>query len=540
MASRKTKDSKATEAEVDHAAAYPIQPCRSDGTPIEGEDRYTKVEEGEKTMTEWLNKLGQALASELKPGSKEQYFLQDFPAHYHLRYYQARDGRGPKHYYLFGYPAMPGVNARKYFRSPNAFLPHLIWLIGESQDRDDCACEFCAGSKSVISKASRKQLAAPTTTNAAIASGPVPTSTSPGPSIASQQPLHEPQAPIAHPVPQAPPFPQPHSYAVPLDHNDLFRAGEVVWYKNNNSWRVGMIATINPALSIIPFGHPLYQTQEVNKEEADLRPFLAFSIPQINNALQEFKGRALAQIDWHALQERFGTNTDPSRQEGLAIEATKLAATRVDQCYSTFNLTQEPVQGYDVFGGIFLGAEKICVGEAVRIKLSREQQDQGLEPGMPVVMVLKRILVSKDVSQTLMFEGNIWKLQHTALAQQPQAPGYTRLPQAMLGEKEFRDGILQSRGWRVEWVLNDQIISVNETAIRGRFYETRRLTPILNPAKYEEMLRQQNVGDIQTLLNNRGDSSGPRVGRVLNRAQAVAGAVPVGVPASLGPDVIEA
>jgi hypothetical protein len=323
------------------------------------------------------------------------------------------------------------------------------------------------------------------------------------------------------------------------DHDALFRAGEVVWYKNNNSYRVGMIVTTHPTLSIIPFGHPLYRTQAIAKEEVDVRPFLAFSIPQINNALQDLKGKSLAQIDWQALQERFGTHSDPSRQEGLAIEATKLAATRVDQCYSTFNAMQESVQNCDAFGGIFLGAEKICVGEAVRIKLSREQPEQAADKGMPIVMVVRRVLIARE-GQTLMFEGSVWKLQHVILGQPSPTPNQPQLPSTMLGEKEFRDGLLQDRGWRVEWVLLNQRTSVSESTVRGRFYETRRLTPILNPAKFQEMIRHNQIEDIQTLLNNRGDSIGPYVGRVLNRAQAVAGAIPAGMTGSLGPDVVEA
>lgn len=327
-------------------------------------------------------------------------------------------------------------------------------------------------------------------------------------------------------------------YPVAYDHNVLFRAGEIVWYKNNNSWRVGMVLASGITVSIMPFSHPLYPTQEVIKEESDIRPFLAFSIPQINPGLQELKGRPLAQIDWHALQERFGTHLDSTRREGLAIEATKLAATRVDQCYSTFNHTHESTQSQDFFGGLFLGAEKICVGEAVRVKL-REPSDPSLEKGMPVVMVIRRISIIRE-GGSLIFEGSLWKLQHAPITQQPQHMNQAHLPPAVLGEKEFRDSILRNRGWQVEWVLVHQNMSVDEAAIRGRFYETRRLTPILNPAKFQEMLRLQHIEDIQTLLNNRGDSSGPRVGRVPNRAQAVVGAVPMNLPVALGPDVIEA
>ncbi|KAI0432590.1 hypothetical protein F5Y09DRAFT_136221 [Xylaria sp. FL1042] len=574
MASRKSKDSKSADNEFQSTNAIQLQVWRSDGTEMPSEySQYEKVEEGSKPIIEWQNKLGQALAAEVLPEATGLYFLQEFPAHYHLRWYQAKEDKKKtqaKHYYLFGYPEEPGASkARKYYRSPNQFLPHLLWLIGESQDRGDCACEFCSGSKPITSKAAKAKVptgqAAPPPTTSIPAPAPTnsintnPNVNSPSlaiknttinsgalvqtpnrPPTVPQQPIsHETQRPTPHQASEVAPSISPRPYLIASDHDALFRAGEVVWFKNNNSWRVGMTLTSKPSLSIIPLTHPLYRTQEVFKEEADIRPFLAFSIPQINLALQEFKGQALARIDWQTLQERFGAHTDPSRREGLAIEATKLAATRVDQSYSTFNPIQDSVPSHDAFGGIFLGAEKICVGEAVRIKLSQEQQEQSSEKGMPIVMVVKRIFINKD-GGTLMFEGSLWTLQHVPSAQQLQTPSPAQLPTALLGEKEFRDGILRNSGWGVKWVLMNQNITVNESAIRGRFYETQRLTPILNPPKFQEMIHSQRVPDIQSLLNNRGDSSGPYVGRVLNRAQAVAGAVPSGVSAQLGPDVVEA
>ncbi|KAI0206293.1 hypothetical protein F4808DRAFT_406755 [Astrocystis sublimbata] len=622
MASRNPKDSKPTESDFKYVNATPFRIWRSDGSEMPAEySQYGKVEEGAPKIIDWQNKLGQMIAMELVPGTIGQYFLQDFPTHYHLRWYQSPDDKKTTHYYLFGYPEEPGTNrARKYYRSPNHFLPHLLWLVGESEDRGDCACEFCSGSKPITSKsAKRKVAAAGAQTAPRTATGvPTQTSTNTGNAVASmqrntttqpsarqkptsrstvvpQQPATQPTiAPQQHPMPQpsnipqqtnvpqqanitqqvnipqqrhniprqtvvprqanvpptslapqtATPYPAPEGIAavsqgpnhLPHDHNALFRAGEVVWFRNVNSWRVGMILSSGNTLSIVPFGHPLFQTEEVIKEEADIRPFLAFSVPQINNGLHELKGRALAHIDWQALQERFGAHADASRREGLAIEATKLAATRVDQCYSTFNV-KEATQEYDAFGGVFLGAEKICVGEAVRIKPPQEQQIQGANKGMPIVMVISGIMVNREKG-TLTFEGSLWQLQPATLTQQLQTPNQAQLPSSLRGEKEFRDSMLHPRGWRVEWALMNQRITVPESEIRGRFYETRRLTPILNPAKFQQMLQQQHIDDIQTLLNNRGDSSGPYVGRVLNRAQAVAGAVPV--VASLGSDVIEA
>ncbi|KAI2624826.1 hypothetical protein GGS21DRAFT_493834 [Xylaria nigripes] len=578
MASRKPKDPKVTE-DIQYANATPFRVLRTDGTEMPSEySQYEKVEEGAKAIIEWQNKLGQALAAELIPGATGLFYLQEFPTHYHLRWYQAKEEtkNQAKHYYLFGYPEESSTSkARKYYRSPNHFLPHLIWLISQSKDKGDCACEFCSGSKPITSKTTKMKIGsssqqeswpAATTTNLAPTASAgnattnivVDISNIPAPKITSLAPIAKTKPPSHHStMPQQPTLPdiqkpmlyQPQSpktspdvslraYTV-HDHDSLFRAGEIVWYKYRNSWRLGMILISRASLTIFPFSHPLYPTREIIKEEADIRPFLAFSIPQINSALQEFKGRAISQIDWKSLQERFDTLTDPNRQEGLAIEATKLAASRVDQCYSTFNPIQSE-QIYSVYGGVFLGAEKICIGEAVRIHLSREQRDQTLEKGMPVVMVIKRVIImGREEGANLMFEGDLWKLQHVNLAQQQQAPNHSQLPTAMLGEKQFRDGFLKSRGWCVEWFLMSQGMSVNESAIRGRFYETQRLTPILNPSKFQEMLRQQNVDDIQTLLNNRADSGGPRVGRVRNRAQAVIGAVPNSVLGALNLEVME-
>ncbi|KAI1327480.1 hypothetical protein F5Y16DRAFT_399260 [Xylariaceae sp. FL0255] len=565
MASRKSRDSKSVASESHSSPAIPMQVWRSDGsTSIE--PIYEKVDEGDRVVVEWLNKLGQALAQELMPNSADHYFLEEFPTHYHLRFYQA--DKGQKHYYLYGYPQEKSTNAKpKYYRSPNAFIPHLLWLSGNSEDRGDCACEFCSGSKPISSKQAKIK---GTAAMHIVAPSPIPntnigtpkSSASHSPqqlppanpsthtkSTMNSQPSHQPslsnaQPPVSDHIPQVQQIVHgvPSSFpTVPLDEGALFRSGEVVWFRNNHSWRIGMVTSLQHGLRIIPFGHPLYQTQEVIKEEADLRPFLTFSIPQINSALaQEFGGKALSTMDWQVLQKRFVPNNEPPRAEGLAIEATKLAATRVDHCFSTFNQLQGSLQGYEIFGGVFFGAEKICVGEAVGIKIPRDHQGPDWEPGMPVLMVVQHFRVSQDNSQALSFEGSVWRLKHVLATQQSQPPNQIQLPSTMLGEKEFRDSLLQSRGWCVEWAPVFENITYPASSVRGRFYETQRLTPILNPDKYQEMLRLQQVEDIQTLLNNHGDSSGPHVGRVMNRAHAVAGAVPAGVATVLGPDVLEA
>lgn len=70
--------------------------------------------------------------------------------------------------------------------------------------------------------------------------------------------------------------------------NDIFRVGEIVWYKNNNAWRLGIVIASNPpdALGpsqprylIKPLAHSAMQLENVFKAELDMRPYLAFSVP---------------------------------------------------------------------------------------------------------------------------------------------------------------------------------------------------------------------------------------------------------------------
>ena len=82
-------------------------------------------------------------------------------------------------------------------------------------------------------------------------------------------------------------------------------------------------------------------------------------------------------------------------------------------------------------------------------------------------------------------------------------------------------------------------ITKDESAIRGRFYETSRLMMILAPDQFRQSMANGAIDDVQAYLNNHLDSTGEYIGRRKNRDEALAGAVPEGFCLSLGPNVIE-
>ncbi|KAI5925251.1 hypothetical protein F4810DRAFT_70623 [Camillea tinctor] len=576
MANRKDSKPSATNGQIQEFPEHPFRILASDGQPWEDSKinrHHERLPDQDPRYDQWKDKLGSMLGRQLFPKDERIFYLESLPSNYHLRVkVNGKDGR--QDLYLYGYPGDKGSVAKSY-RSPADFFPHLLWLSrGGERKREDCSCSLCNPSgkpRSMLMPMSDTSapalpaaaIAGPTTVmhnspktsvkdiTSAVPHPPPPPSlpktkaTTPAPPKAPPQPAtnppptngtpvplpvppstaSEPKNPVPAAVTTAPSVSQTPSRSPP--HTDtIFRGGEVVWYKNNHAWRLGIIISV-PIMApvqytLVPLAHNKFHVECVEKPETDMRPFLAFSVPQLNKSISELNGRPMANIDWETLQVQL-TQNDPQRKEMLALEASKLAATLIDHSYSTFNPIGQLGADAEVFGGVFLGAEKVCIGEAVRLLLPPEEQNSQWSTSVPVVMVIKQIWV-KSHDEILLFSGDVWRLQELDL-QQP-VPGHQHLPIAMQQEKLFRDEVLRPRGLRVDWVLVAGNVTKEQQAVRGRFYETNKLAPILNPETFQHFLAQGAVADLQSLLNNRGDSNGPYVGRKVDRAATVAGAIP--------------
>lgn len=304
------------------------------------------------------------------------------------------------------------------YRYPYEFIPHVLWLLSESQDHRDCPCKPChratgrqvprtfrekmdeqaaaldatklapetkttkKGTKATA--AAKKKPAAPAATAAAIlAPGPEPatkTAKSPAaaPKTTKKSAAAKTQPGAAGPNPVPTPVPVPVVPAVPARHpslNDeptLFRRGEMVWYQQEPAWRIGIIRHVGtedpePLLyTVVPLGHALLKLPDVQKHQGQMRPFLTFSVPAISiPVLQE---SMFSQVDWENLLK------DPAyagRGEVVGLEASKLAALEIDGSWSTFNrLAAGPKQpkNQSSYGGVFLGAEMIRLGDPIRSK----------------------------------------------------------------------------------------------------------------------------------------------------------------------------
>ncbi|CEF82908.1 unnamed protein product [Fusarium graminearum] len=327
------------------------------------------------------------------------------------------------------------------------------------------------------------------------------------PQIQQQQQIQQQSPSLA----QAPPQPQPIQWA--LKSAILFRSGELVWYQNGNTWRLGVIASSsNGQHEVMPIGHGIVQQNNVTKTDGDMRPFYAFTVPPVT--LSELKDKNYDGVPWESL---FQSSVDGNRREVLALDASKMAAVKIDYSYSLWSkLTEDTKIKTVTYYGCFFGAERVEIGDAMRLKSLPAEFNVPAETG---VLGLRIIFTTKEAPDAVFFRGHIYQL---VSEDHPNIVRDEQLPLALRSESQWRRSVGAHR-WC--YALVRENITFREQSIRGRFYPTHRLMPILNPAEFQSSVAQRRVDDQYAHLNNRMDGVGRYLGRKISRIDTLGASV---------------
>lgn len=455
-----------------------------------------------------------------------------------------------KHLWVSGYPLKS-----KLFKTPQEFALHLLWLLSGSKDYKDCCCVHCnppslpkqssADDTPTLAAASPvkpDKASAPKNTPVPIPQVPVqgkPAAAAPAPvshrtqaalRAASGSPAKQ-QTPTIAPQPQAQhqqqqqqqPQQQHQQQQQPatvwsLKSPILFRTGELVWYKNGQAWRLGIISasTQHNNYALLAIGHGMAQLQNSNKSAEDMRPFYAFSVPPAT--IPELKNKTFDEIPWEAMFR--ATGNDPTKRDLLALDASKLAASKIDFSYSLWSPFPQAKEasGITSYYGCFFGAERIEVGDSLRLR--------NLSPELNIasdtaILGLRHIYTSADHPNQVFFRGHIYvMLKNDA----PSALDPSLLPVALRDEVTWRNSVSKSTTWR--FALAKENVPLQETHIRGRFYPTHRLVPILDPPRFQHAVTTGAMEDQLAHLNNRMDGQGRYIG--LKRGRLDTAGVSVG------------
>ncbi|KAJ4165061.1 hypothetical protein LMH87_006708 [Akanthomyces muscarius] len=522
-----------------------------------------RLAEDDPRYVEWKVKLGIILKMELSPNPDEgNAWFVEFPRGY-WPYEKS------KHIWVSGYPVKS-----KLFKTPQEFAAHLIWLLSSSKEYKDCCCVHCNSPNMAKLAASMDEITSNTPTLPPAKPEkilprvtPVPLPTIPG-----QPPLRQPEPlPKAQPV-QAKPDAKVAAQTQPLavaqqeqlnqqqqqqarhaqlasQHQAqqqrnmgwslqspiLFRVGEQVWFQNGNTWRLGIIAAQNPQQpgvhELMPLGSSLIPQKNVGKQDRDMRPFQAFSVPPV--AIEELKDKIFDEIPWPDKFREYGA--DPSKRDLLLLDASKMAASKVDWSNSLWSAMSEDVQARTTtYYGCFLGAERIEVGDCLRVRnlpveLSIASEDL-------VVMGLRFIYTSGDFPGAVFFRGTLYQRADPGADPATIVP-MEQLPFALRDESHWRSQV-QPAAFH-GWVVVGDGVRLKEKSVRGRFYPTHRIMPILNPSVFEAAVARRQIEDQHPYLNSRMDGVGRYLGRQVNRLETLGASVPAGSRLNLEPFVRE-
>ncbi|KAK0897222.1 hypothetical protein LTR02_010826 [Friedmanniomyces endolithicus] len=202
----------------------------------------------------------------------------------------------------------------------------------------------------------------------------------------------------------------------------------------------------------------------------------------------------------------------------MEVDASILAAKAVDGTYTPFGIvnTSQPDPGVTDthYNGLFLGAEKIWVGDPARLQVGTGTDIMILHD----VIERKRASPASSAQPSLHLVGDIYTLTTIPLrpgesnpnipssAQGPTTPPNPYLPLRLLEDLRDRNArSIPARSQASYWKLLAPSSRLGPEAIKGRWYEASLLLPVLQRDSYETMARKGEVQEAGLWMNARGD-----------------------------------
>ncbi len=282
--------------------------------------------------------------------------------------------------------------------------------------------------------------------------------------------------------------------------------------------------------------------------ENDLRPWLAWSAPHATHiVLKSPPGNYhYGNIPWKDVADgRFGVGD-------AEVDGSIFAAKMIDDSFTLLepkrNDTTFMTTGERSYNAVFLGGEKIWTGEPVRLRPGGGQD----------VMVVNSIVEKLKPGSTDAMKATVWVVgdvlrwtvvpaptpQQEALGGTAVPPAQGHLPVRMKEDLEYRNRITKAKKGVVGyWKLMSPLQKMNISDVKGRWYESSILLPVLRGADvFMADLARGEISDVGNWINGREDANmaGGRVGtRKADRVEAFGKAVPERTKIGILPDILK-
>ncbi|KAI9662732.1 MAG: hypothetical protein M1831_002775 [Alyxoria varia] len=504
---------------------------------------------------DWRRKLGAMLAREVGNGTDirtKNYILAAFPENYqlweHVKYKapgasstEPKNSAGQNERmdaYLYGHPQ----GRKKRFRSPAEFFPHLLWLVtDETGDPGNCSCKVCTPEELSTEKPGTTGAGKDTKPVAASQAPQKPLPKAPPPPV---NPIRRPSQLLNQPAPQLPsPLPRFKSLEQKLDlHHERFqhRGGEIVWFFKKPAWGLGVVTNRefkDFKYRIQPLSYPGHNPQAAVCTHQQLRPWLAWSPPDFTSAVLNHafttgqNPPTFDSVDWTRYREGGYGSGDPE------IDGSILAVKSVESTFTPFDMTASDRQGVH-FNGIYIGAEKVWVGDPLRLRNSQYSTD---------LMVLHDIVQEvnpKDLQKPrMMLMGETYSLRPTQMEPHLVPEDDLHLPSRVREDLNTRNEFSQKippvgKRWKSFWRLQRKNAVVDIAGIKGRWWETSIMMKVLDERQWNQAMVTGDLTDAGLYMNGQGDCNGNKSAdrKVKTREEAFGRSVPTGFKVSRGLD----
>lgn len=390
---------------------------------------------------------------------------------------------------------------------------------------------------------------APAPAPAAKAVPPAPKMASAPPKVA-QQPANTSASRTAAPIPNLlAPTPLPLAKSLEQDQDAqygkyIYRPGELTWFNRGSAWGLSVIIKRDlfkdqrgqdrPRYLVQPLSHPFsHPTTKIISSEDDLRPWLAWSAPGPTHQALATSNHDYKGVNWKEVVEgRYGVGD-------AEVDGSIFAAKMIDDSFTLIEplSNNTTTTGERSYNGIFFGGEKLWVGEPVRLRVGHGHD----------VMIIHQIIEKLKQNSTsinsasVFIAGDIYRYTTVPYIVGQEPPENPNLPMRLRQDLNYRNRVsIASKRTISYWKLYQAPIRLGITDIKGRWYESSILLPILHgAAAFQQDVQRGDITDVGTWINGRGDANsapGKAGTRCTDRLEAFGKAVPAGTRISKGLD----
>ncbi|KAI9789844.1 MAG: hypothetical protein M1816_005761 [Peltula sp. TS41687] len=300
----------------------------------------------------------------------------------------------------------------------------------------------------------------------------------------------------------------------------IFRPGELVWFhRRASTWGLACVVQRQdtpgapggppqdePRYLIQPLSHPYGRPPADIYPESAIRPWLTWSSPPPTHEALRVDGLTFDTVDWPAvIRGEYGLGDDEVDGSIFAAKAVEASYTLIGKIPPVFrNSTSQDTY----YAGMFIGAEKVWIGEAVRIR-TETQASQAI---MVIHHIIERPQAGANNNRIVHLVGDVYTFVTYDLSvnANPVLDNNPHRPARLVTDLDFyNEKTRNTKNTVSTWRFAQTGRRLTLADVKGRWYEASLILPLIRGKEdFAKEANEGNIGDVGRWMNARFDSGG--------------------------------